>query len=840
MAAPTTARPPPRHRRRHFDLFAAATLLLAVTGAFGPALAQSPPPGTGTGQVWVGVPQTAPPRPREADNPNAQMLVQADQINYDYTNERVAAVGHVQMYYKGSSIEADRVVYDQRTKRLRAEGNVRIVQSDGQIVNGEVLDLNDDYRDGFVDSLRLEAPDQTRFAAPRAERGKGSTVFHSGTYTACEPCKDDPTKPPKWQIKADRILHDEAEKMLYFENMRLEAFGVPLFWAPFLSAPDPTVKRKSGWLIPLAAYSSTYGFAVTAPYYWALSPSYDVTITPTITSGQGLLLQGEWRQRLENGSYMIHAAGIDQLNPQAFAKKFGPDYPGNTHFRGTADSSGQFSLNDKWVWGWDALLLSDKFFLQDYGLYGKYAANANSFRNQVTEGGTSQLYLIGRGDRSYFDARVMYFYGLAAADTQSQLPIVAPVIDYARTFGQPILGGELSVKANLTSLTRQSAEFDAISNNAITTGLCNLTSADPAARTPANCLLRGIPGEYTRASAEVTWKRTFVDPIGQMFTPFVSLRADVAQASITNEFGVSNFVNTGNNEMVRVMPTVGLEYRYPFIGVHSWGTQTIEPIAQVILRPNETSIGKMPNEDAQSLIFDDSNLFSVNKFSGWDRVEGGGRLNSGVQYTAQFNQGGNLNALFGESYQLFGLNSFAATDPANTGIDSGLASARSDYVARLSYQPDRTYMFTSRFRFEHDTFALQRAEFEARVNFDRWTLSGLYGNYAPQPDIGFLTRRDGLLGTATVKLTPNWAVLGAARYDLVSEQIDQLRTGLGYIDDCFAISVNYIKDYSYSGTSVATVNNTVMLQISLRTLGTTGFTQSITGLGGLGGSLPGL
>src|SRR5262249_54052942 len=158
----------------------------------------------------------------------------------------------------------------------------------------------------------------------------------------------------------------------------------------------------------------------------------------------------------------------------------------------------------------------------------------------------------------------------------------------------------------------------------------------------------------------------------------------------------------------------------------------------------------------------------------------------------------------------------------------------SDYVARFSYQPDKTYMFTSRFRFDHDTFALQRAELEARANFDRWTVSALYGNYAAQPDIGFLTRRDGLLGTATVKITPNWAVLAATRYDLVSQQIDQLRTGLGYIDDCFAISVNYIKDYSYSGTSVATVNNTVMLSISLRTLGTTGFSQTLTGLGGMG------
>jgi LPS-assembly protein len=191
-----------------------------------------------------------------------------------------------------------------------------------------------------------------------------------------------------------------------------------------------------------------------------------------------------------------------------------------------------------------------------------------------------------------------------------------------------------------------------------------------------------------------------------------------------------------------------------------------------------------------------------------------------------------VNALFGQSYQLFGQNSFAVPDGTNTGIDSGLATPRSDYVARLSYQPDRTYMFTSRFRFDQDTTAVQRAELEGRAAFDRFTVSMLYGNYAAQPYIGFLTRRDGLLGSATVKINQNWSVLGAARYDIGSDQIDQLRTGLGYIDDCFAISVNYIKDYAYSGTAPAAVNNTVMLQISLRTLGTAGFSQVVGGANG--------
>ena len=164
-----------------------------------------------------------------------------------------------------------------------------------------------------------------------------------------------------------------------------------------------------------------------------------------------------------------------------------------------------------------------------------------------------------------------------------------------------------------------------------------------------------------------------------------------------------------------------------------WGTHTIEPIAQVIVRPDETNIGKLPNEDSQSLVFDDTNLFKIDKFAGWDRIEGGGRANVGFKTTTQFNRGGSITTVFGQSYQLFGVNSFANSDYTNTGLNSGLDTARSDYVARLSYQPDRIYAFNTRFRFDHDTFELQQFEAEARASFDRWSVSMLYGRYDPQP-----------------------------------------------------------------------------------------------------------
>jgi LPS-assembly protein len=408
------------------------------------------------------------------------------------------------------------------------------------------------------------------------------------------------------------------------------------------------------------------------------------------------------------------------------------------------------------------------------------------------------------------------------------LPVVHPVIDHEYTFKNPILGGEVSLRSNFTSLSRSTADFQPITADASLNNLCGPMVANPAVKNSNNCVLRGVPGTYTRFSSEASWRSTIIDQWGQVFTPFVMLRGDAADVQVSSQPDVSNFINTGQSDVGRVMPTAGVEYRYPLINAQAWGTQTIEPIAQLIFRPNETGIGRFPNEDAQSLIFDDSNLFKVNKFSGWDRVEGGSRANVGVQYTAQFNQGGNVNVLFGQSYQLFGQNSFAVPSSTNTGLESGLDTTRSDYVARFSYQPNSTLLFTSRFRFAESNFDVRRTELEATANFGRWTTSIIYGDYAAQPEIGFLTRQEGILVNGRFKVTPNWVLIGAARWDLLARQVSQTQVGVGYIDDCLILAANYITDYAYSGS--LTVNHSFMLQLSLRTLGGTTTNQGASAL----------
>jgi LPS-assembly protein len=821
--------PPAVHRPQSRGVVRLAVLsLLACGGLIAPALLPSFAPAFAQELFFPPTPP-APPRSKISidrdKSGQKQMLVQAREIDYDYNNHRVSAVGNVQIHYGSSTIEADKVIYDQTNKRLHAEGNVRLTEEDGKVTYGDVMDLSDDYRDGFVDSLRLDSPDQTRMAAARADRSAGNyTVFHNGVYTACKACKDDPKKPPLWQVKAARIVHDQTEKMIYFEDARLEFFGMPMAWLPYFSAPDPTVKRKTGFLMPSIASSGLFGQAVEIPYYWALAPDYDATFSPMITTKQGPLLQGEFRKRFANGYFEIRGAGIRQLDKEYFRPLPGTTAPGYRDFRGSVETSGKFSINDKWLWGFDGVLLSDKAFLRDYNprlsayrFTDPFAAIANSAK--------SQLYLVGLGNRSYFDMRSMYFLGFSPSDVQAQIPVVHPVIDYNYTFDRPIVGGELSYNLNFTSLTRKEANFDAINNTTLLNGACAQT-ADSALRNSANCLLRGVPGTYSRFTAEAEWRRSITDSFGQVFTPFIKVRGDAGSMQINNDPGVANFYSTGDNNLVRAMPTIGMEYRYPFISIHSWGTQTIEPIAQVIARPNEMQVGRWPNEDAQTLVFDDSNLFRADKFSGYDRMEGGGRANYGAQYTAQFNKGGFVNVLFGQSYQLFGQNSFAQPTATNTGLNSGLDSRASDYVARASYQPNSTYKFTSRFRFDHNDFTLQRAEYEVAANFNRWSTSLLYGDYAAQPLLGYTDRRQGFLGTASYKIDANWLVRASALYDVRNNKFTSNMIGLGYMDDCLILALNYITSYNY-GTGAAVLNHTVMLQLSLRTLGGTTVSQAL-------------
>jgi LPS-assembly protein len=789
---------------------------------------------------------------------NERMVVDANEIVYDNKGNKVSAVGNVQIFHKGRTIEADRVVYDRNTKRVQAQGNARITEANGTVITGDRFDLDDGFKNGFIDSLRVENTDKTRFTAPRAERTEGqSMVFESGIYTACEPCKDNPERPPLWQVRSARIIHDAGEKMVYYEGSQIEFWGVPIAYIPYFSGPDATVKRKSGFLSPHYITTTALGYGVSTPYFWNLAPNYDLTLTPTFFTRQGFLGQAEWRHRILNGSYNIRAAGISQAEPSAFLVS--PYGAREKDFRGSIESSGKFHINEKWSYGWDIALATDRWFIQNYRL------KSESLTNTFFRESTSTVFLNGKTDTGWFDLRGYYFRTLYYTDWQKQQPIVHPVLDYdKRHRGPGWLGGEIAVNANITSLSRDAAMFQQIprQNTYLFSNTLGSLYDTCAVFQRGTCLLRGVGGQYSRATVEVAWRRNIIDGLGQVWTPYASLRGDGVFAEMdTTKYQnaqQANFVNPNGDNYGRVLPTVGLTYRYPFVASNSWGTHIIEPIAQIAARPNEGRIRTTFNEDAQSLVFDDTNLFSFSKFSGYDRTEGGVRANVGMQYTGHFGKNAYANMMFGQSYHLAGTNSYNPGDLVNTGRNSGLERDKSDYVGGAQISPGKGWLFSAKGRFDQDGFTNRRGEVSASYTHeDKWATSLTYARYDRQPEIGFDRRREGLYISQMFNVTGGWSVRGSVLFDMDKYLLDRetfitnynnwvsypgvfaqprlpksdplypttVALGIQYRDECTIFDVNYTRSRADKFNGGKQDGHTLLFRLELRTLGGVNYTQ---------------
>ncbi|MBN9218772.1 MAG: LPS-assembly protein LptD [Mesorhizobium sp.] len=750
---------------------------------------------------------------------NSQMLLAADTLEYNNDNQTVTAVGGVQIDYGGNRLVAQKVVYDRNTKRMVASGNVEIVNSDGTKINSDHIDITDDFADGFVNALRVETIDKAYFAAESAERMGGVlTTFHNGVYTACEPCEDKPDKAPTWRVKARKIIWNGEKKTVRFENANFEFFGFPLAYLPAFEIADPTVKRKSGFLIPSMGYNSHLGYNVKIPYYFALSPTYDLTVTGSGYTKQGFLGEAEWRQRFNNGEYTLKIAGIQQQNPDAFIDTTafpttgghnvdsGPAGDPN-RFRGMMGTQGQFAINERWNFGWDVLLQTDKDFSATYKI--------DKYNDAVHQ---SAIYLTGLNDRNYFDVRAMHFEvqedtpnGNPAARSGQQ-PWVLPSLDYAYIPDVSVAGGQLSLNVNARVIRRDDLDE---------------TFNIPYVPSPDVQRVRGLAGESSRLTAEAEWKRTFVTDDGLVVTPLLALQGDTdyVDASSGSLIAVNQMAtNLGQqadmrSSFARYMATAGLEMRWPVLfSLASGSSHVIEPMAQVFLRPNEQYVGglSIPNEDAQSMVFDATTLFERDKFSGYDRIEGGSRANVGLRYSGSYINGWGTNAIFGQSYQIGGENSFAAPDLVNVGAYSGLQTTKSDYVGLFGINSPNGFAASVSGRFDEQTFEVRRAEFKAAYSGLPVSLSAKYAFIQAQPLYGFTTDRHEVTLGASTHLAENWRVFGTGTYDLQESLLVKDGVGFAYSDSCFT----YLMTYSQSrDLNTREVTKSIGFNLSFRTLG---------------------
>ena len=677
-------------------------------------------------------------------------LISADQISYDENLGVVTASGNVEISQDGRVLTADSVSYNLRSAVVTASGHVSLVEANGDVVFADFVELSENLRDGFIRDIRILLADRSRLAAASGTRfGGRKTLFRKGVYSPCELCRDDPTRAPLWQIKAIEVEHDQEEKVIRYRDAWMEIFGVPALYTPYFEHPDPTVKRKSGLLPPVFGGSDILGTAVQQPYYWTFGADQDATFSPIFTSKQGLVAVGEYRQLLPNGRLDLRGSGTvsDRIAEDGSTL---PD-----QFRGHVDSTARFDIDDTWRGGLDAQRASDDTYMRIY--------NFSSPRTL-----TSRAFIEGFEGRNYLATNAYFYQGLRATDDNAESPIILPLVDYNFVSEPGIANSKYTFDANLLALTRQEGR------------------------------------DSRRASLGVGWELPYVGPLGDLYSLSAHIQADGywTNGVDPNSDDVNPVGLTESDFNGRVFPQLALQWRYPWVRSVEGMHQVIEPIAQAVLAPNGGNPGSIPNEDSIDFEFDDTNLFSLNRFTGLDRLDPGTRFDYGLKWTVTGDDGGYASTFVGQSYRLNKADVFAP--------GSGLENNFSDIVGRVQIRPTYDLNLLYRFRLDKDTLEARRNELDLRVGPPMLNLDLSYISVKSGSTVDELDDREEINWTLRSRISRYWSVFGGHRVDLNLDQTRQVRFGAIYQDECFLIEAvaerNFFSDREIRPETAVFVN----------------------------------
>ncbi|MEQ1867559.1 MAG: LPS assembly protein LptD, partial [Micropepsaceae bacterium] len=656
-----------------------------------------------------------------------EVLIRADKMTYDANTNVVTAEGNIEVTYGERTLIAEKLSYNQETRIVIAEGNASIREANGTTISGNRIEITDDMKDGVIESLNVMIAGRGHLAAARATRADGNVMtLEKAAYTTCKPCKEDPSRPPTWQIKAFRVIYNQEKARVEYEDAFFEVFGVPVAYLPYFSHSDPQAPRASGFLMPGIGHSTDLGYFVEVPYYFALDPSYDLLLAPLYTENDGPLLKGEWRERTKSGAYNFQASGRYGQPRDRFGAEYGDDT-----FQGHVFGKGRFQIDEVWRWGYDAQLTSNDTYLKRYDL-----SNLDRLENN--------LFIEGIDGRSYAAVNGWFFQGLREEDDPGETPIVLPLAEVEYVPDEKVLGGRFQLSAS------------------------------------ALVLYRGEGQDTARASTTAAWKLPLTSTGGHLFTLFANLRAD---AYHTTDAGVSG----DEDETVgRILPWAGIEWRFPLVR-NDWGwKQVIEPIVQVIGAPYGGNPSEIPNEDSASFEFDETNLFSFNKFPGLDRWETGPRVNAGLRAAAYFDEGF-VEAILGQSYRFHEDNAFTE--------ESGLRDQQSDYVGRLTVQPDGNIRIVHRFRIDQSAFRFERNEIYAEA-FDTDSYSFKAGYILLEPEELIPEQREEINLAGSIRAIDDIWFRASGRKDLADDQMIESKFGLSYIDDCAEFGIDFRRRFT--------------------------------------------
>ncbi len=737
-------------------------LVLALLGTATPLAAQ------GAGAVaQTEAPQPATSEPAETQAPR-KIDFEAHELSYNNETETVTARGNVILRSEDRSVRADEVVWDRTSGRIIASGNIRLLDEAGNQLFTDQVELTEEFDTGAMSELLIALRAGGRLAARSAERGEdGVAVLTDAAYSACpvvdaEGCATDPS----WRITAKRVIYNQKTSVVSFSGAVLELFGARILPLPGLGFRTDG-KGTSGFLVPDVRITQVNGLELSGEYYWRFGDNRDLTLGAYVFSNVAPMASAEWRHLTDKGAYQITGYGTfsDRLTDFTGADSFQSDP------RGYLDANGRFQFSPDWSFTSSIRLASDRTFLRRYDISRDDRLRSTVNLERIT-------------DHSYLSVAGWATQTLRLNADQGQVPLALPAIDFRQKLADPVLGGNVQFQANSLALLRNDGQ------------------------------------DTQRAFAGAQWDLKRLTGLGQVVTLTALVRGDVYNTNNSIATTTASYRGT-EGWTTRGIATAALDIEWPFVGEAFGGTQVFKPRVQFVASPKIRNLD-VPNEDARAIDLEDSNLFALNRFPGYDRVEDGSRVTWGVDWELQ-RPGWRVRSTIGQSFRLE-----APRDdifPEGTGLSERV----SDFVGRTEVRFRNLVSFTHRFRLDKDNFAIRRNEIDATVGSRRTYLE--VGYLRLNRDIATvedLRDREELRAAARIAIGRKWSVFGSGVFNLTDADEDPVfqpdgfepirtRLGVAYSDDCIEFGATWRRDFIDAGD--ARRGNAFQLFFAIRNLG---------------------
>ncbi len=654
------------------------------------------------------------------ENKDSDIDFNADEVEYYNDLSTVVAKGNVQIVKDNLTVYADKINYNQKTDTIVADGNVVLVEENGTVVFSDSAELTSKLTKAEMNKVLVVMQDKTRISANRVEKREDKKkVLENATYSPCDVCEG---KDPLWQLKANKITHDEASQDIYYKHARLEFGGVPVFYTPYFSHPDPMVKRRSGFLVPSFESDSYLGFNIGMKYFWAIDDNQDFLFSPIISSDKGVVWGGDYKKYSLNGYFELGGSYLrdDDLDSN----------------RGELRSNIRHEINDIWVFDADINYVSDRTYLKDLNL-----------PDEDDPWLTSEVKFEGFDNRNYSYLGAYYYKTLSYELRNSNQPFITPLFDYENYGDVGAYGAYSKTQFSAASINRDDGD----------------TSTQ----------------RFTMINS---WTLPYVSSLGEKYKMQASVKSDL--------YYVSNYFNQYNEDytgtVARVFPQLGMEWSLPFVKSKAGTKYILEPVVVGVLASNGGQKSQeIPNEDSLDIRIDDTNILSLDRYSGYDRNDVGSRVSYGLNWSAYGDDFGRTTMFLAQSYN------FNESDEFDQ-IDGG--EKFSDYVGRVYAAPYDFLDFDLRFRLDKDDLAIKYSELGTTLGPDMLKLYVSYIYLDGELNVNdvlynYDDRRE-LYTSLNVKLSKNWSALVYNRQDLSTGADSSLERGgeIIYDNECITLT----------------------------------------------------